>query len=87
MFDRFLAVTNSVFVQYIWPVIKMFLTGIGKEVLLSALSAVTKANNQVNMNNSQKRDYAADLIRQDVDNASSKAINLAIEIAVSRLNQ
>jgi len=85
MLDRFLAVTNSIFIQYIWPVIKMFLTGIGREILLSALKGVQAANNQPGLSSAEKREYASEFVKGEYANTQTKIVNLAIEIAVNRI--
>jgi len=73
--------------RHLQPILVLFITTLGKQILLSALGAVTQAAAQTNLSSSEKRDFAADIIRNEVSGAGNKAINLAVEIAVNRLNQ
>lgn len=84
MLDRIKLMFSDVWV-HLQPTLVLFLTTIGRDVLLAALKAVAMAMSQDQMSSAGKRQYAIDMVKSNVAGAGDRMINLAVEIAVSKL--
>ena len=87
MFDRIKILSKlGPIWEAIRPTLILFLTALGRQVLTTALAVVADTMKQTSMSGSEKKAYAYDQIKQQIDAAPARLINIGIEFAVNKLS-
>jgi hypothetical protein len=86
MFDRIKILISDIW-HVIQPSLTMFLTGIGRAALQTALTVVKDAMGNPDLKTgADRRDYAVARMKSELNAAPERLINLAIEMAVNKID-